>query len=308
MPECNENDLVYLDRKTFREWITPPFDTTCAPFSHLWTAWLKWIIPSTKSLGGESRIKVGGGHATHPLRRDIGDSVRAFVLGCGPSVDDLDLENLRVETVCILNTVILGYKDLPFTPSFYLLNDSTLSRDPEILRATARAERENSMTIVRSKNAGGNVYPKTGNSVTMCKDACAVAIDVLMDHGYAEIILLGLDFNYQGYSRGEMVRDESQHFKINGEDIYHGIAWKFPDMDGKRLALLQVSRQAEERGVKIWNASKASKCLIFEKTERFDHWRRRSPRIVPLQTARASAKAVPAGSREEWLLEDPLSV
>lgn len=234
--------------------------------------------------------------------------MRAFVLGCGPSVDELNLENLEAETVCILNTVILGYKDLPFTPSFYLLNDSTLSRDPEIQRAIAQAERESSMTIVRSKNAGGSVYPKTGNRVTMCKDACAVAIDVLMDYGYAEIILLGLDLNYQGYSRGEMVRDESQHFKLNGRDIYHGIAWKFPDMDGKGLALLQVSRHAEERGVKIWNASKGSKCPIFEKTDRFDHWLRCSPRIVALHTARAGSKGGPGVGREQWLLEDPLSV
>lgn len=38
---------------------------------------------------------------------------------------------------------------------------------------------------------------------------------------------------------------------------------------------------------------KGSKSEISEKTDRFDHWRKQSPRIVALHTARAGSKAVP---------------
>jgi len=214
---------------------------------------------------------------------NIHSGKRAFIIGNGPSLKQMDLRPLKNEITFGSNRIYLMYSEIGFTTSYLVsVNDLVLEQCagemsqldiPKWITWRARKYfNPGAETLfIDSDYTGREDFNNTALSARTFEGFTVtyVALQIAYLMGIREAILIGVDHNFttKGPANTVVVSsgDDPNHF--SGSYFGQGFKWQLPDLDGSERSY-RLARQAYEAdGRKIVDATVNGKLTIFEKKD-----------------------------------------
>ena len=215
--------------------------------------------------------------STCRLRRfkNIYNGGRCFVIGNGPSLRHEDLRMLKNETTFACNSLIRLFDEIPFKPTYYFAQDNHI-----ILDNKEYIERLDTTRFVKSHYASryhipGVTYYKMlfaknpigfshniANVVYSGQTVTYSMIQFAAYMGFKEIYLIGVDCNY---SKDNSVISAESYFDkrlFNASRTYAA-----PEVDTNLLAYARAKEVCDQKGIKIYNATRGGKLEIFPRAD-----------------------------------------
>ena len=196
----------------------------------------------------------------------------AFIIASGPSVARLDFDKFSDKPVMMLNASVRLADQLPFQPRWFFLADQTFLKNPEVRQAAIAAIELGADIIMLSNPTfiDRRVKSFDVDAHIFRSDVLSCGINYLTNLGYTRIVILGLDWSYTVTNKStdvakppESVNRLDQHFQLGNKNPYAGIAWRPPQLQWKMNAMTAASSWAEQRGVRVINATDVTRCDIF---------------------------------------------
>jgi len=220
---------------------------------------------------------------------------RCFIIGNGPSLNQIDLTKLNEEFSFGVNGIFYKTEECGFKPTFYVVEDKHVLKDnlekikeykteyrffPSIYRKNIKSS---SKTIYFKMNRG--FYEESSPNFSMPRfstDAskriyCGQSVTIinlqLAYHlGFSKIYLVGMDFSYNIPDSAkvngleiESTEDDVNHF--HPDYFGAGKKWHDPQLDKVLLSYKQSKLMFEAAGRKIVNATKGGNLNIFERVD-----------------------------------------
>jgi GT2 family glycosyltransferase len=220
---------------------------------------------------------------------------RVVIIGNGPSLNECDLTKLKSESTFAVNGIFYAAERMGFDPTYYVVEDTAVMKDnldaikaysaghkffPSIYRRMVGEAPNVSYFMMNrgfyrpkspdfcvpkfSLNPEQRMY--SGQSVTIIN----LQLAYLM--GFAEVILIGMDFSYTVPDSAEVAGDL---ITSRGDDPNHfhpdyfgaGKVWKDPKLD-RVLANYALAKEIfEADGRRIVNATKGGRLELFERED-----------------------------------------
>ncbi|MFC1481290.1 6-hydroxymethylpterin diphosphokinase MptE-like protein [Candidatus Neomarinimicrobiota bacterium] len=218
---------------------------------------------------------------------------RCFIIGNGPSLNNLDLKKLQNETTFGVNAIYTNYEKMGFYPSYYVVEDVFVAEDRHAeINAYKHSKKffgnylrycltpDETTTLLNvivnyheyknfphfSTNALARVY--VGGTVTY------LCLQLAFYMGFSEVYLIGFDHNYsipesaltsKDGSAILSTDDDPNHF--NPAYFGKGKRWHDPNVDRMEKALKKAGATFEQHGKKVYNATAGGKLEVFERVE-----------------------------------------
>lgn len=196
---------------------------------------------------------------------------RCFILGNGPSLNDIDLANLDGTTFGTNRIYLSG-----FLPDYYVsVNDLVLEqwaqdikdiprikfvKDTEFTKKTF--DRFNTIFLKSMPVPGFYLAPEVweGHTVTY------VCMQLAYYMGFSEVILLGVDHDFGEIDipnqEEERIGPDQNHF--HADYFPEGMKWNKPDLQMSEIAYSMAKNTFEEDDRVIYNASTKTKLDVFD--------------------------------------------
>lgn len=205
---------------------------------------------------------------------------RAFIIGNGPSLNQMDLAPLRNEWTFGLNRVYLAFPDWGFETSFYVsVNDLVIEQCaheigrlamPRFIGWRARrwvplGEQMAYLHGVRSHrfevDAPNGVWE--GATVTF------VALQVAHYLGFSPVYLIGVDhhFETQGPAHEAVVSRAEDRDHFHPGYFGAGFRWNLPDLETSEAAYRMARAAYERDGRFVHNATVGGRLEVFERRD-----------------------------------------
>ncbi len=216
---------------------------------------------------------------------------RCFIIGNGPSLNKLDLTNLKNEFTFGVNAIYTNFDRMQFYPTYYVVEDTFVAEDrkEEINSYTEsqkffgdylsyclnKDEKSIKCNVVFdysyykdfpkfSKNALTSMY--VGGTVTY------LCLQLAYYMGFTEVYLIGFDHNYVIPDTAEV---EGKDILSTTDDVNHfskdyfgkGKRWHDPMVDRMEISYRKAKLIYEENGRKVFNATHGGKLEVFERME-----------------------------------------
>ena len=207
--------------------------------------------------------------------KNIHAGKRCFIIGNGPSLRHEDLRMLKNETTFACNSLIRLFDEIPFKPTYYFAQDNHI-----ILDNKEYIERLDTTRFIKSHYASryhipGVTYYKmlfAKNPIGFSHDIANVVysgqtvtysmIQFAAYMGFKEIYLIGVDCNY---SKDNSVISAESYFDkrlFNASRTYAA-----PEVDTNLLAYARAKEVCDQKGIKIYNATRGGKLEIFPRAD-----------------------------------------
>lgn len=221
--------------------------------------------------------------------KDKHKNKRAFLIGNGPSLQIKDLELLKDKITFAANKIYLAYEKTDWRPTYYLVEDDLVYKQ----NYKKIAQIENSIKLFPQyaldwdKKMEKAIYfsmkykPNDSNFPQFNPDpllgmywGSTVIFSMIqwaIYMGIKEIYLLGVDFNFtesksyviNEYGRKDLICDgEINHFHKDYREI--GEKWNLPNLDVQLKTYAKAKEYCDANDIKIYNASRETKLMIFE--------------------------------------------
>jgi hypothetical protein len=238
----------------------------------------------------------GDGYAVTPNERrilswkDAYKGERAFLIGNGPSLNKIDLSNLKTERTIGVNSIYLNQEKMGFLPNHYVVEDRFVAEDraAEInalkgpqkwfgnyLRYCLEGDDVNWINVRMrydehkdfpffSPNIARQAW--TGGSVTY------ICMQLAYFLGVKTLYLVGFDHHYVIPADAKV---EGLDITSNSDDPNHfhpdyfgkGYRWHDPKVDRMELGYKKAGKFFELDGRKIFNATAGGKLECFERVD-----------------------------------------
>jgi len=214
--------------------------------------------------------------------RDRHRGQRCVIVANGPSLNRMNLECLRNETVIGLNKIFLGLHGFGFYPRYYVaINRKVIAQAAEQIKAL------NCVKFIGSHADAGNfaedaltyLVNTARPPARFSKDLASglhegwtvtyAALQVAYHLGFQQVVLVGLDHRYQytGRPNEAHVLDGPDPNHFASDYFGHGQAWDNPDLarseESYRIALHEYTRD----GRAIFDATVDGACDVFPKVD-----------------------------------------
>jgi len=219
--------------------------------------------------------------------KELHSGKRCFIVANGPSLLKTDLDLLSNEFTFGLNRIYLNFDKSSFRPSYYVaVNELILeqfSREiselemPKFLNWNRHSNYTFSCAntlFVKSKLVINDFFQQditqplvVGASVTF------VALQIAFYMGFNQVILVGLDHNYQEKgtpNKTEVRKDEKDHSHFNDQYFPKGVKWQLPDLLRSEQDFFLARKAFEQTGGKVLDATIGGKCQVFTKVNYLD--------------------------------------
>ena len=209
---------------------------------------------------------------------------RCFIIGNGPSLKIEDLEKLNNEICFAVNRIYLSFPNTKWRPTYYAIQDSKML--DQYIGDVAKLDLPYKFLPIAYENKFKNEKGKAffynytlrlfngtpplfsddiskltyeGGTVTF------LCMQIAFYMGFKEIILLGNDFTYslEKTKDGVVVNNVKDYFVDNY--IGNTETRFYPRMDLCEQGFKLARKKAEERDIKIYNATRGGKLEVFER-------------------------------------------
>lgn len=221
---------------------------------------------------------------------------RCFIIGNGPSLNQVDLSLLDNECTFGVNGIFYKTKELGFSPTFYMVEDSFVMQDnlKEINSYYGKEQRffpvdykhlikNHQKTCFFKMNKGFYIdespnFQRPRFSTDFAeKGFCGQSVTILNLQlayymGFSEVYLIGMDFSYQIPKSAkvegvniESTEDDENHF--HPEYFGKGKRWHDPQLDQvlKNYEMAMMIYKGDGR--KIYNATVGGNLNLFERVK-----------------------------------------
>lgn len=221
---------------------------------------------------------------------------RCFVIGNGPSLNTEDLEKIRGEISFASNRIYHIFPRTDWRPDYYLTTDpdAILPEYENILSGGDYPKFINYKVAGRLRKRDENLWyvylrgvfrvdPAAPMAERLSEDASkyltkshtvtANAIEMAVYMGFSEIYLLGVDHDYarKKDKNGRIYDDPSvKSSYFEGMKTFGnkgGAETSSQNVEGMNYSYALCKKLAEEKGVKIYNATRGGKLEIFERAD-----------------------------------------
>lgn len=219
---------------------------------------------------------------------------RCFIVGNGPSLNDLNLRKLKNEYSFGVNSIFL--KSEEFSPTFYVVEDHHVAKDnserinklnnsikffprnyKHILRKDHQTHYFNMNTGYYQEYSSNYCIPRfstdaskklyCGQSVTI------ICLQLAFYMGFKEVYLIGMDFNYT-IPKDAIIEDGGVILSMSDDPNHFdssyfgkGKRWHDPHLDRVYRSYQLAKLCFEAQGRKIYNATYGGKLELFERKE-----------------------------------------
>jgi hypothetical protein len=231
----------------------------------------------------------------HPWRResirrlaalkDIHKGKRAFIIGNGPSLRQMDLSKLKNEITFGFNRIYLLFPELGFQTSYFCAtNDLVIEQfHADILNLSMpkflawRSHRHFSQTLplteiptfLYTSYTGPHFSQDVRGRVWEGATVTNVALQLAFHMGIREAILIGVDHNFT--SKGEA----NKTVVSEGDDPNHvlpnyfgkGVRWQLPDLDTSEVGYVMAREGYRSAGREVLDATVGGKLTVFPKVD-----------------------------------------
>jgi len=210
-----------------------------------------------------------------------GKSRRCFVIGNGPSINEMDLSLLKDEVVFCANSFFLKFDELDWRPTYYFVEDHLVAEDradsinelkgfhkffPIYLRYAIEPDEYTVFYNHRPRVSYPDGFDFSTEANEKTYTGCTVLFSALQFayyFGFKEIYMLGVDQDYKmpadleetmdyNVSVLDMESDDPNHFH---KDYFgKGYRWHNPQTDKMGEAFAEAGKVCADNGVKIFNA------------------------------------------------------
>ena len=231
----------------------------------------------------------------HPWRResirrlaqlkDVHQGKRAFIIGNGPSLRQIDLSKLRNEITFCMNRFYLAFPELGFAATYLCItNDLVVEQFEDDINFLAipkfiawRSHRHFSPqllitqipTFVYTTYTGPRFTHDVRGRVWEGATVTNLALQLAFHMGIQKAILIGVDHNFA--SKGDANKvvvsegDDPNHFMPNY--FGKGVKWQLPDLDTSEVGYILAREAYRKAGREVIDATVGGKLTIFPKAD-----------------------------------------
>ena len=227
--------------------------------------------------------------------RDTHRGERVFILGNGPSLNDLDLTLLKDEYTFAVNGIFLNRDKMGFDPTYYVVEDTFVAEDraerinryhgpkhqffgnyldyciddkPENVWLNVRLDYRDYPNFPHfSTNAAREVW--VGGSVTY------ICLQLAYWMGFSEVYMIGFDHNYVIPKDAEISNRRESGYDITSksDDPNHfhpdyfgkGFRWHEPRVERMERGFARARQVFEQDGRRVYNATAGGHLEVFER-------------------------------------------
>jgi hypothetical protein len=218
--------------------------------------------------------------------RDLHKGKRAFIIGNGPSLREMDLSLLKDEITFGLNRIYLLFPQLGFTTNYLVsVNELVLEQCsteieslslPRFITWRARqwfgeaAGRPKELLFLDTDYTGvENFSGEATGRIFEGFTVTYVALQLAFFMGIEEAVLIGVDHNFatQGPPNATVTStgDDPNHFTPGY--FGKGFRWQLPDLEGSERAYRMAAKAYAADGRRIVDATVGGKLTVFSKVD-----------------------------------------
>ncbi len=205
---------------------------------------------------------------------------RAFIIGNGPSLREMDLSALRNEVTFGLNRIYLLFDRMGFSTTFLVsVNRLVIEQCADELGAAqtqkffswgprGNLHRTDDVTFVRSVSSPHFSHDPSrgvweGATVTF------VAMQLAYYFGFSEVILIGVDHRFatSGPAHQTVVSSGADESHFDPNYFGKGFRWQLPDLETSEYAYRLAKQAYEADGRCIINATVGGELEVFPRRE-----------------------------------------
>jgi hypothetical protein len=214
---------------------------------------------------------------------------RCFIIGNGPSLNELDLTLLKHETTFGVNGIYLNEEKMGFLPTYYVIEDYLIAEDraseinelkglikfvPTFLDYTLKKDC-NTINFNAYMNYSDKIFKPlfsdnclrrigVGGSVTfMC-------LQLAFYMGFDEVYLIGFDHNYVKLEKSNiliMVTEENDQNHFTPNYYSKGEKWHDPNVDRMEKGFTVARNHFSKHNRKVFNATYQGHLEVFERID-----------------------------------------
>lgn len=213
------------------------------------------------------------------FERHLGE--RAILVANGPSLNRMNLDFLRSETVIGLNKIYLGLKTFRFYPRYYVaVNTKVIEQSVEqimamncvkfISKRTGYLVPEDALTYhIDTDSPRKRFCHEISQGVNEGWTVTYAALQIAYHLGFEEVVIIGMDHRY------EYTGAPNEACWLDGPDPNHfspdyfggGQVWDNPDLTHSEESYRIARAEYENAGRRIVDATLNGACTIFEKAD-----------------------------------------
>jgi hypothetical protein len=212
--------------------------------------------------------------------KDLHRGKRCFILGNGPSLNQMDLRPLEDEYTFGLNRIYLLFPKMGFSTSFFVsINTLVLEQCADEIASlsmpkfiTWRGRRwfdpqedlifldtDYTPPAEFSRDVSGRVFE--GSTVTY------VALQLAFHMGFEKVVLIGVDHSFavNGEPNQVVVSQQGDRSHFTPDYFGEGFRWQLPDLEASEAAYRMAKHSFEDAGRQVLDATVGGKLTVFEK-------------------------------------------
>lgn len=217
--------------------------------------------------------------------KDIHKGQRCFIIANGPSLKLLDLSKLNNEYTIGMNRIYLLFDSIQFFTTYYCAINNLVIQQfkkdisnlpmPRFLNWSERqlfnGDQSGNIQFLKITNSLEDSFiPNLLRPISSGGTVTFVALELAFFMGFSEVIIIGLDHNFQNQgepNKVEVRKDtiDENHFSPNY--FPQGIKWMLPDLKRSELAYSLANEAFIKNGRRIFDATIGGKCNIFPKVK-----------------------------------------
>ena len=208
---------------------------------------------------------------------------RAFIIGNGPSLKQMDLRPLKDEITFGTNRIYLMFPELGFTTSHLVsVNDLVLQQCagemahlaiPKWItwRARKHFSPDEKTMFIDSDYTGREDFNTTSLTERIFEGFTVTYVTLQLAYlmGIREVILIGVDHNFttKGPANSVVVSSGADPNHFSGSYFGQGFKWQLPDLDGSERAYCIARDAYKSDGRMVWDATINGKLTVFPKLD-----------------------------------------
>lgn len=210
--------------------------------------------------------------------KDVHEGETCFIIGNGPSLNQMDLTKLNEYHTFGLNKIHLMLDRVDFNLSYHVsvnalvIEQSSLEFEalscPSFLDYRAAHKHVKQLSHINYLISSNGMSFQTELTQPICQGATVtyVAMQIAYYMGFSTIFLIGVDHNFKvngkPNERQRLRGADQNHF----DPTYFGnMEWQLPDIEGSELAYSIAKFVFERSGRRIYDATVDGKLRIFPK-------------------------------------------
>ena len=246
-------------------------------FKPIWRIIKKYKISKKRIFLEPSKIKLRA-------MKDLYKGKHCFLIGNGPSLNEMDLTKLKNEITFGVNAIFLNFHKMNFSPTFYSVEDVFVAEDRayEINRLDGMTKFFPIDLSYCLENLSGTIYinfirnhkyfpsfsKDCSEKVFWGSTVTYMNMQIAYYMGFTTLYLIGMDFSYKipDYITGSDIisqEDDVSHF--HPDYFGKGYRWHHPRLDRVIMAYKVAKEEFEKDGRKIINATKGGQLNLFER-------------------------------------------